>query len=508
MKRTSVLAFGCWYLVASSSCGNHRLSKVAEPEPESANITGGNINSDGGQPFIEEGQVTHGDGGIFETDPVAPAAWARTFSESWTTYVTDVVIDNSGDVLATGMALEKADFGAGVVDLADWAPFLAKYAADGKLRWVRVFKGWVLNAGGYFSPRLAVGADGAIALAGEYQGPLDFGAGPLPFDTGSFDFFVAKFNADGTTRWAKGFPAPLGQGASAVTVDSKGAVWVAGNFVGKFKLGAITVAAPSGDQGQVFVVKFSADGDPLHAMSLGDEQPQQAYALATLTDDSVVLGAGSSGTIIIPPAAPAVSTDHGAFDAVLIRFSANGVPQWGRNYGSAGRQVVRSVQSDGQGGVFALGHFTDTLTGLGDLVATPNENSRANFFLARVDANGTMQWSRAFTDPQPSGGYLNLISVDAQGNVLLPLGLSSAPGEARPPSGGSAVAPRLVTISPNNVLVSEAPLDISGEVLSMSLGKKGLAFGGTRAQGKIFGVEPVQPLTPGGHHSFIAHVPR
>lgn len=499
----------CWlFVVLFSACDQQRLQPI-QVEPVSSEVDGGvNGAVDGGLVTAPDagviprdgGSWSPNDGGLIESPffvgdadlgPATPTAWVRTLIAASNMFVTDVIIDASGDVLATGMTMGDTDFGVGLVYSPTWSPFLVKYAANGKLRWGRVFRGWFANASGPHSPRVAVGADGAIMMAGAYRGPLDLGAGPLPCDASSFDFFVASFNADGTTRWSKGFPAPEIQEAVAVAVDSHGAVWVAGNFVGTMKLESHTVSAP-GNKGQVFLAKFANDGQVLHTFSWGDAQSQQAFSLTALSDDSVVFGGGSSGTIDIAPAGQVVSSDQNAFDAVLIRVSADGVPLWGHSYGTAGRQAVLSVRPDGQGGVFAYGIFSGTLTGLGDLVATEtSDNEGVNHFLARVDGNGMTTWSRGVPEKRNLNGVLDLISVDSTGNVLLPLKTTLFDLSLR-------------TFSPSNELLSNEPFTLMGEVLSTSLGEHGLAFGGTAiGSSMIFGIQP----TAGGTY-FIAHLPR
>src|SRR5262249_27347676 len=65
----------------------------------------------------------------------------------------------------------------------------------------------------------AVAADGSgnVLLTGSYDGPIDFGGGPLTF-TGVDDAFVAKLTPGGAIVWSAGF----GTSASGAALEANG----------------------------------------------------------------------------------------------------------------------------------------------------------------------------------------------------------------------------------------------------------------------------------------------
>src|SRR3954471_1078681 len=78
---------------------------------------------------------------------------------------------------------------------------------------------------------VSVAADraGNVFVTGTYQGTVDFdpGAGSALLAGGGG--FVAKYAADGTFAWARGF---VGTTPAKVAVDNGGSVYFAGNFNG------------------------------------------------------------------------------------------------------------------------------------------------------------------------------------------------------------------------------------------------------------------------------------
>jgi len=94
----------------------------------------------------------------------------------------DVVVAETGDVFVTGYFSGTVDLGAGPVTSAGNDVFLASYAHDGALRWVRTWG----STGADEGQRLALGPDGTIFLVGQAGAPLD-----LDGTTVSGSFLVA-----------------------------------------------------------------------------------------------------------------------------------------------------------------------------------------------------------------------------------------------------------------------------------------------------------------------------
>ncbi|RMH42688.1 MAG: hypothetical protein D6689_07410 [Deltaproteobacteria bacterium] len=120
--------------------------------------------------------------------------WSKAFGGRDDDVGGGVAVDAHGDVIATGWFWHGVDFGTGRLDSAgDSDIVVAKYAPNGEPIWARRFG----DAGADFGRAVAVGPDGAAAVAGTFRGTVDFGGGPLTFagerKGAKGDAFVAVF---------------------------------------------------------------------------------------------------------------------------------------------------------------------------------------------------------------------------------------------------------------------------------------------------------------------------
>lgn len=492
MTRKLALAMST-VVVTLCACDAGRFRLVGVEQELDAGLptsgTGGGATTSGDPCGIEYSACSFypGDAG---QEPVTPKAWAKTFF-STNSYGADVIVDPTGDLVVAGIIVSAVvpdtpfnfkeppvDFGSGPIEVDHPRPFVVKFAADGKLRWARIFEAFeapLHGAGDIFGwTRMAISSDGTIVVAGATM--------PDRNDFISSDFFLASLTPAGTIRWVKqGVSELKNHQVSAIEVDSQGAIWVAG--------------AQNTFPTHAVVAKFSMDtGSLLHAFQANN---MVVSSIAALGDQGVILGCGFNEIVKLDPAPAIVSANLETYDACLIRLNADAVPVWGRNYGTAGGQYVAGVKPDGQGGVFAYGWFAGTLTGLGDLVSA-TDNEVDNPFLARVSGDGAMLWSKALTGRQPIASY-NLLTVDDQKNVTL--GLQSA-------LGGRDVSPTVTlnTFTPLGEPVLGKTYTDGLDLYSVSRRGSITAMGGANREDRtgILGLDP----DPAGNRYFIAYFPQ
>ena len=145
-----------------------------------------------------------------------------------------IAVDSSDNVIVGGAYSGSVDFkpGSGTVTLpTSGRGFITKLNSTGGLVWTRA-----LESDSFTNVRgLAVDAAGAVYATGAFQGTVDFNPGVASHTrttAGSNDIFVVKLTAAGNFSWAETFGASGDDGAFAVSVDTTGAVHVAGWFKG------------------------------------------------------------------------------------------------------------------------------------------------------------------------------------------------------------------------------------------------------------------------------------
>lgn len=176
------------------------------------------------------------------TDTGAPL-WGKQFGSSNSQVPRDVTIDPSGNVVAVGSFQGQIDFGGGALTSAGATDiFLAKFTNLGVHLWGKRF-----GAAGTDTGR-AVSTDpfGAVVVAGDFSGSVDFGGGTL-VSAGGTDVVVAKLDPLGSHVWSRRAGDAAAQTGDDVATDAT-TVFLAGTFAGSIDLGlGALIAAGSTD---------------------------------------------------------------------------------------------------------------------------------------------------------------------------------------------------------------------------------------------------------------------
>ena len=105
----------------------------------------------------------------------------------------------------------------------------------------------------------------------------------------------------------------------------------------------------------------------------------------------------------------------GGQDIFVGKYNSAGVLQWARRAGgnTADRDAARGVGVDNVGNVYVAGGFFGTAD-FGNFNVTASQNEE--FFLAKYDSAGTVQWVRQSSGGRSYGVYATGLAVDGAGN--------------------------------------------------------------------------------------------
>lgn len=209
----------------------------------------------------------------------------------------------------------------------------------------------LLNAASGFivGLHLAVASNGDVIAAGEFQSTINFGGG-LRDSAGQGDMFVTRFDAIGNPLWDLQFGDADAQSLQAIATSSDGGAIVAGTFRGTVDFGGGPVSATG--QGLPFLLKLDSDGGFVWLNTFGEAPAFDAnYQLSVDASDNIVLGGKVFGTINLG-GGPFTDLDNGG-DMVLAKFASTGDYLWHRGFQATGAQTVNGVgvASDGVIGV-------------------------------------------------------------------------------------------------------------------------------------------------------------
>jgi hypothetical protein len=147
-----------------------------------------------------------------------------------------LAVDSSDGVLVTGFIQHDATFeNTTITNFGANGPFVAKYASDGSLRWVKSIFGPAVTYGN----AIAVDDMNSFYLTGAYLGTVDFGGISLTNPTGpNYPYYsygyVAKYTAQGELAWVKDVPGTLGNFLNSITVDAQRNCYLVGDLAGEF----------------------------------------------------------------------------------------------------------------------------------------------------------------------------------------------------------------------------------------------------------------------------------
>jgi len=147
----------------------------------------------------------------------------------------------------------------------------------------------------------------------------------------------------------------------------------------------------------LFTALPAAAQDQLWITQLGTSTWDYAHAVAADGSDGVYIGGGTQGSLI--------GSNAGGYDAWFVRYDDAGNPLWMRQFGTSANNWVRSLASDGSGGVYVA--VEDSTSGNPD-----------SAWLARYDIAGTQLWIQQIgTSSTPNS--VRSVASDGSGGVYI-----------------------------------------------------------------------------------------
>jgi hypothetical protein len=219
-------------------------------------------------------------------------AWLRRFGGSGEDFGRGVAIAPDGDILIAGEFSGTAGFDENtrVQSMGETDVFYARLGPDGA-------PAWVMGAGGRgfdAATDIAADSDGGFALAGTFESSIHFAAQEL-MSKGFFDAFVAGFDAGGNARWARRIGDDNDDFARGVAAGAGGTIAVTGEFDGTVDFGAGEQTSSGYDA--FVAVYSAADGGPLWSATFTGDGYGTGQGIAYDADDQLVFAGGFAETM-------------------------------------------------------------------------------------------------------------------------------------------------------------------------------------------------------------------
>jgi hypothetical protein len=261
----------------------------------------------------------------------------------------DAVVDPVGNLYLvgyTGWDLAGAPLG-------NYDAFLIKYDALGNKLWSRQFG----SPNEDYGEGVATDGVGNIYIAGYTSG--DVGG---PYAGGSYDMFLAKYDASGNAVWKRQLGTSSWDSAYDVAADALGNVYLIGYSEGTMQPGA------PGD-GDVVLTRFDSAGNAIWTRQFGTPQHQDiSFAASTDGIGNVYLGGVTGGSLGAPTA--------GSLDTFALKYLADGTLGWAYQIGSSQNEFNGKLSHDGLGNLY--------LTGTTEGALGPTPAGSADAFLVKL----------------------------------------------------------------------------------------------------------------------------
>lgn len=261
---------------------------------------------------------------------------------------------------------------------------ISKYSASGNLEWQTALIGnSMLSQREQFNDLSTTGDGGYIAVGTA----TSIDAEELSIDDDS-NLIIVKMEADGQQSWQKNLGGMGREGGEGIIQTTDGGY----AFVG-FK--TVTTSAHQSD---VWVGKINQDGNPLWDISIGGTGLDVGQSIVQTSDGGFLIVGNSTSND------GDVTGNHGGYDALVIKLTANGAVEWKKMIGTLHTEMVNEVVEVADGFVLVGKWYEGPYV----IYAIPNQ------WIVKLNAVGTLLWQRT-----EKRGEIKDIVPHADGTLLV-----------------------------------------------------------------------------------------
>ncbi|MFS8159219.1 MAG: hypothetical protein ACMG6E_03225, partial [Candidatus Roizmanbacteria bacterium] len=262
-------------------------------------------------------------------------------------------------------------------------------------------------------------SNGNLFIAGQFNvGTVDFdptsGTDNKSNSLGGYDIFLTKINADGTYGWTKTWGGTGNDAVYNLAIDSSNNVLVVGEFLATvdFDPGAGTTSYTSSGSVDIFLSKFTTDGDFSYVKVIGGTSHDRGHGVVVNSSGEIFIAGKFNSTVDFDPSAGIDNmVSAGNYDAYLTKFNSDGTYAWTKTWGGTDRDTVNDLQLGSDGSIYMAGVYRLTV----DFDPSGSVSNQTSVglddpFLSKFNSDGTYAWTKTW------GGTSNDFSFNLRVN--------------------------------------------------------------------------------------------
>jgi len=152
------------------------------------------------------------------------------------------------------------------------------------------------------------------------------------------------------------------------------------------------------------------------AKSVGNSGADNSNSIAVDVNlNSYVVGSYTSDSILFGNITLVKDTNSNTRDLFIVKYDSLGNVIWAKNFGGTKSEDARAVCCDVSGSIFVAGVFTSPTIIFGS--TTLINNGFTDFFIVKLDQNGTVVWAKSEGGSFPD--FANSCAIDKNGNIFV-----------------------------------------------------------------------------------------